>query len=193
MQLDDLDLTPLINEGLSRGVRLSEEDLGKVVNLNFRTIYYYRINKLAFVVTPKNLVEKMVKILQLNTRVETLIREGRELAAKGNSEKQRRKVVGDISDSAKKLGKIFRAHFIDIRSSPYQVTFRRHETKDTLYIHYLIQLDQVNRDLGQELDRYFFSPEPQVVELSEFSDSSISTLNKSIVKLSSLADEGLRR
>ena len=193
MQLDDLDLTPLINEGLSRGVQLSEEDLGKVVDLNFRTIYYYRLNKLAFVVTPKSLMEKMVRLLQLNTRVETLIGEGRTLTAKGNSEKQRRKVVRDISDSAKKLDKMFRVHFVDMRSSPYRVVFRRQDSKDILFIHYLIQLDQVNRVLGQELDRYFFSLEPQVVELSEFSDSSISTLSKSIVKLSLLADEGLRR
>ncbi len=193
--LREVDLTPLMNEGLSRGLGLSEKDLEKVVGSNFRFILFNRLNESSFAVSPppKLLMEKIVKILQLDTRIGTLIQEGRRLAASGNSGREERKMVRDVADSAKKLGKIFQDYFLDLRDSPYQFNFRGHKARDVLFIHYLLQLDRLNRRLGQQLDDYFFNPAPGVVDLSEFDESSISTLSKSIVELSSLTDKGLRR
>lgn len=195
MLLREVDLTPLMNEGLSRGLGLSEKDLKKVVDSNFRFILFNRLNEWSFAVVPppELLMEKIVKVLQLNARIGTLIQEGRRLVARGNSGREERKVVRDVADSAKKLGKIFQGHFLDLRDSPYRFNFRGHEAKDVLFIHYLLQLDRLNRMLGQQLDDYFFNPAPGVVDLSEFDESSINTLSKSIMELSSLADEGLRR
>lgn len=192
--LHEVDFTLLVNQARSRDLGLSDEELERLVGSNFQFIFFNRLNTTNFVTTPppKNVLEKMVNILQLSRELEKAVGEGRKLVMTANSDKKRKTLVRNVRGSAKRLGKMFGEYFLDIRPSPHQISLRRYDSRDVQFTHYLIQLDRLERLLRQELDHYFFNPAPGVVDLSEYYDLSIGTLSKSIIKLSDMTEKVFR-
>lgn len=191
---DTIDFSSLIEEAQKRKLGLTENQLENLVEANFRFIFFNKLNKRNFLVTPEpeQVVEKTVAILRLNGQLETLIREGRKLAVSEGSPFQKGQLVRDMAETARRLGQIFRDYFLEIHESSYRITFRSFDSRNLQFVHYLIQSDRINRLISQELDHYFFDPAPGAIDLTEYDDYSIAILSDSVLKLSTLIEKKLR-
>ena len=192
--LHKVDLSLLVNEARNRGLGVSGKELETRVVSSFRFIFLNRVNHSNFATAPnpKYVIDKMIHILRLDGRLEHLVREGRRLVEAIDSGEERETLVRDVAGSASQLNKTFRRYFLDFRDSPYRITLRENDAKDVQFVHYMVQLDRLGMLLRQELDHYFFNPAPGEVDLSEYDDFSISTLSKSMIKLSSMTERKLQ-
>lgn len=193
--MDAVDLKLLVTAAAKRNAGLPEKELAKLVAANFRFIFFNKVNNRNFLMNPppEHVVDRMVQILQLNSQIGFLIREGRRMVIGGAPGEDKLKVIREIGQLGKKLGQVFREYFMDIRHSSYRLHIHSFDDVAVVFVHYLIQLDRINRHLGQEIDHYFFNPAPGAIDLSEYQDYSVATLCESIVKLSTLAERGLGR
>lgn len=195
LALHQLDFGPLLQEAGKRQLGLSESELRELVLSNFRFIFFSKLNVRNFLVTPdpKQVMDQVVFLFQLNGQLEEMIREGRKLVVSHKAGSEREQLVRDIGLAARRIGRLFREYFLDLHHHAYRLTFRTFETKEIQFVHYLIQLDRINRLLGQELEHYFFNPAPGAVDLNEYDDYSIAILTNSILKLSTLTEKRLRQ
>lgn len=174
---------------------LAHRGVDQIVRANFQFIFYNKLNTGSFLVTPppQDIVNQIVEILHSKNQIQDLINEGRILAPRSDQTARKRQLVAEINAVARNLETTFRRYFVDLRQSSYTLNMRVFDTHDSQFGYYIILCDRINRSLSRELERYFLSAAPGVVEVSDYKVVGITVLSESIRKISMITEKSLRR
>ncbi len=185
---EDLDFSPLRKQAFDRDLGLSEDELERVIRLNFRFIFLNKlnINRFLIIPTPQKVVDRMVSVLQLNEQLKSLVQKGRQLAVSQRRQDVRIQLIRQIGQLAKELQDVFSEYFLEINRSTYQIGFPRLTHTQTRFVYYVVQSDRISRLITQAVDNYFFNPTPEAIELSEYDRISIKVLSEALHELSQI-------
>ena len=186
VRLDFVDLSILKKEAESRALGSSEQELNRLLTRNFRHIFLNQLNRSQFIVAPKpqTVANHIVNIFHLNKDLENLIEEGNRIQQGQQSNVQMRQIIGQVKKTAEDLNKSFHSFFVETHRSTYSMVLPSRGDNVELFRFYLRQSKQINRELTQSLDRYFFNLSPIAVSLDDYAAFSISVLSKSLSRLS---------
>ena len=186
---DKVDLTALYEEGRKRNPELAPPAVEWMIRRNLHFVFFNKINLGHFLVkpAPRQVVRKVEKIVTLQSQLDSLLQQGRQLAADPSKKKARRKLVRKIGDCARSIQKTFNEYFADYSSAPFLLKCCPSGSIDARFGHYLLQSERIHSLLDQEVERYFFESALSVVDVSDYLDRhSVATLSGSLYKLSRL-------
>ncbi len=194
LTFENLDFTFLNEEAHKYDLSLSEPELKRAVQINFQFIYLNQLNTNNFLSAPEPqmVLDKVVVLLQLDQRVASLIRRGRQIVSESYPRQERRQIAREIGSTAKQMKELFAKFFIELKKPVYRIRTYQGENTEAQFIHYLIQSDQISRDLRREVQDYFFNSVPGGIQVSRFERSSVMVLCESLLLLSNFIEQSLR-
>ncbi|MEE8586486.1 MAG: hypothetical protein V3T83_16715 [Acidobacteriota bacterium] len=184
---DKVDLSALYEEGRKRNPELAPKAVEWMIRRNLHFVFFNKINLGHFLVkpTPRQVVRKVEKIVTLHSQLDSLLQQGRRMAADPSEKKARRKLVRKIGDCARSIQKTFNEYFADYSSAPFLLKCCPSGSADARFGYFLLQSEQIHRLLDQEVERYFFESALSVVDVSDYLDRhSVATLSSSLHRLS---------
>ncbi len=186
---DKVDLTALYEEGRKRNPGLAPNAVERMIRRNLHFVFFNKINLGHFLVqpAPSQVVRKVEKIVSLHSRLDSMLQQGRQLAADPSKKKARRKLVRKIGDCARSIQKTFNEYFADYSNASFLLKCCPSGSVDSRFADFLQQSEQIHRLLDREVDRYFFESALSVVDASDYvARHSVATLSGSLHRLSRL-------
>lgn len=195
LSLENVDFATLEEAAQRLNPDLAHNGFEELVRANFQFIFYNKLNTGSFLMTPppQDIVDQIAEVLNRKHRLQELITEGKMLAARSDGGRRKRELVIEIRNAARNLETAFRRYFLDLRQSSYTVNMRFFETRDSQFGFYISLCDQINKNLSREVERYFLSTAPGVVEVSDYEVVGITVLSESIRKISMITEKNLRQ
>lgn len=170
------------------------ESVSELVRRNFQYVFFNRLNRDRFLVPPRpqDVAQRVLALLRLNRELGLSIEScksylGRDQEGKFVTE---RRLIRQIEDTAKRLHDQFGEFFLETREATYSFRIPK-SNRDTRFLHFVRQADQINRRLTQEMDAYFLAKSPGAIHLADYGKVTISVLTESLTRLCKISLQGL--
>lgn len=186
LSLENVDFSPLAQEARKRELDIEENELERLVYSNFQFVLHNKLNRRSFLVVPEpdHLILKICELFQLNDRLESLIARGQFLTARELSQRRVVPLIHEIEETAHRFKKTFGQYFVDSKQTSMVIPLASLRKGSDQFLHFLLHVEKIQRELARELTEYFLSPAPGRVSVADYQDHSLGVLAESIRQVS---------
>lgn len=194
LSFDNIDLSRLCEAGRASKPHLSQGEIEELVRENIRFLYFNKLNRGQFLVTPppRHIVSKIERIVGLNAELHDLL----ESAGDGDpglvDPKQRVRLVKEIGKKAKSMRRVFKEYFYEYSADAFLVKYGGSGDSELEFKQFLSKSREICGLIDQGIQSYFFKDEPSVVDAATFNQHSLDVLGESLYRLSRVTSKRLR-